>query len=194
MYLSTFVPVYSVRTITLFTLFGLKTTISPKGIVWFLFLVPWPAWSAARALSLSFWEAVAAGVLSTLVMYVFEWVHQLGHSLAARRVGYPMIGVHWGWWLSNSVYPKDEPPLPPRTHIRRALGGFWINLLIGLALAPAAFYLWPRGDLWSWVVAFNSAWNLFVLGLGALTPIDIPGVFTIDGGTIWRYWRESRRK
>ena len=181
------------RTITLFTLFGLKTTISPLGILWFLGLIPFFAWVAARVLPLSFWDAVLAGALSTLVMYVFEWVHQFGHSLAARRAGYPMIGVHWGWWLSSSIYPKDEPPLPPRTHIQRALGGFWINLLIGLALAPAAFYLWPRGDVWAWVAGVAAAWNFFVLGLSALLPIDIPGVFTIDGGTIWRYWRKSQQ-
>jgi len=181
------------RSISLGTLFGLKTTISPLGIAWFLVLIPFFAWVAARALSLSLWDAMVAGSLTTTVMYVSEWLHQLGHSLAARRVGYPMIGVHWGWWLSNSVYPKDEPPLPPRTHIQRALGGFWINLLIGLLLAPLAFYAWPRGGLWAWVAGFTAAWNFFVLGLGALTPIDIPGVFTIDGGTILRYWRESHK-
>jgi hypothetical protein len=43
-----------------------------------------------------------------------------------------------------------------------------------------------------WLVAFTAVYNFFVLGLGALLPIDIPGVFTIDGGTILRYWRERR--
>ena len=64
--------------------------------------------------------------------------------------------------------------------------------MIGILLAPLAFYLWRRGGVLAWVIAFTAVWNFFVLGLGALTPIDIPGVFTIDGGTILRYWRESR--
>ncbi len=181
------------RAFTLGALFSLKTTTSFWGIIWFLILIPWLGWSAARVVSLSFWDAALAGILSTLAMYVGEWAHQLGHARAARRAGYPMIGIHWVWWLSSSIYPKDEPPLPPRTHIQRALGGFWVNVLIGLLLAPLAFYLWPGGGLWAWVFAFSATFNFFVLGLGALLPIDIPGVFTIDGGTIWRYWRESRQ-
>jgi hypothetical protein len=183
-----------VRSITLGAFLGLKTTISPLAIVWFFILIPFTGWLAAWALSLSWAEALVAGTISTVVMYVSEWLHQLGHSLAARRVGYPMIGIHWAWWLSTSVYPKEEPSLPPHIHIQRALGGFWINVAIGVLLAPIAVYLWPGGGLGAWAAGFAAAYNFFILGVGALTPIDIPGVFTIDGGTIWRYWRESQRK
>ena len=184
----------AMRTIILGTFFGLKTTISPMGILWFFLLIPITGALAAWTMSLSFGEAVVAGCLSAMVMYLGEWAHQLGHAMAARRVGYPMSGVHWAWWLSASVYPKDEPPLPPGIHIQRALGGFWINVVIGVLLAPLAWYLWPDGGLWAWVAGFSAAYNFFILGLGALTPIDIPGVFTIDGGTIWHYWRESQKE
>ncbi len=183
------------RSIPLFTLFGLKVTISAFGIVSFLVAVPPIAWLAARPLRvpLTFSQAVLAGTLSAIAMFVFEFIHQWGHSRAARSVGYPMTGIHWHSWFSSGIYPADEPPLPPSVHIRRALGGFWINVLIGLLLAPPAIYFWPCGGGVAWVIAFTSVWNFFVLGLGALLPIDIPGVFTTDGGTILHYWREIKR-
>ena len=177
---------------TLFTLFGLKTTLSPAGAAYFVGAVPVLAWVAAKMLSLAPGAALLAGALSAGLMFVSEWLHQWGHARAARRVGYPMIGTRFGSLLSTSIYPRDEPPLPPQIHIRRALGGFWINLLIGLMLGVLAVYLWPRGGVGGWLAGFGAVYNFFVLGLGALLPIDIPGVFTIDGGTILRYWREGR--
>jgi hypothetical protein len=182
------------KTLTLGTFFGLKTTISFGGIVWFLGLISLCAWGSAAALALSPGAALVAGILSSAVMLVSDFAHQCGHALAARRAGYPMTGVHFQSLFSASQYPPDEPPLPPRIHIQRALGGFWVNVLIGLILTPAAYYFWPGGGVTAWVVAFTALINFFVIGLGALLPIDIPGVFTIDGGTIWRYWRASRKQ
>src|SRR5574337_344294 len=181
------------RTIHLFTLFGLKTTISRVGIVSFLAAILLLALIASALLPLSLLEAVLAGVLSAVVMFVFEWLHQLGHAYAARAVGHPMIGVHYHSFLSASVYPADEPPLPASLHVRRALGGFWINLVIGIFLLPYGFFLWFDGDVRGWIVAFTALYNLFILGLGALVPIDIPGWFTNDGGTLLRLWREGRK-
>ena len=182
------------RSYTLFTLFGLKTTISRLGIVCFLAAVPVSAWLAASALPLSFGAALLAGVLSAAMMFICEWLHQLGHAFAARRVGYPMTGVHWHSLFSMSVYPADEPPLPASVHLRRALGGFWVNLVIGLFLMPYAFFMWFEGGARGWMVAFTAVYNFFVLGLGALLPIDIPGRFTNDGGTLLRLWRERTLK
>jgi hypothetical protein len=100
------------RTIPLFTLFDLKTTISPVGIVSFLVAIPLLALIATAMLPLSFLEALLAGVLSAAVMFVSEWTHQYGHARAARSVGHPMIGVHYHSFLSGSVYPADEVQLP----------------------------------------------------------------------------------
>jgi hypothetical protein len=39
---------------------------------------------------------------------------------------------------------------------------------------------------------FSALYNFVILGLGALFPIDIPGVFTNDGGALYNYWRASQ--
>lgn len=180
------------RAIHLFTLFGLRTTISRLGIVSFLAAILLLTLIATAMLSLSLLEALLAGVFSVVVMFVSEWLHQLGHAFAARAVGHPMIGVHFHSIFGASLYPADEPPLPPSVHVRRALGGFWINVVIGIFLLPYGFFLWFDGGVKGWLVAFTAFYNLFVLGLGALVPIDIPGRFTDDGGTLLRLWREGR--
>ncbi|HTP10251.1 MAG TPA: hypothetical protein VMP08_18485, partial [Anaerolineae bacterium] len=72
---------------------------------------------------------IGSALLGGLIVVVLHWftdlVHQLGHAWAARRTGYPMIGIRFGTYgvLSTSLYPPDEPPLPARIHIRRAIGG-----------------------------------------------------------------------
>ncbi len=52
-----------------------------------------------------------------------QFVHQLGHALAARSTGYPMTGIRYAYGFAHSEYPPDEPPLPDTIHIRRSFGG-----------------------------------------------------------------------
>jgi len=172
----------------------LKITISPLALLLYAAIIPLVAAITRMWLALPASQAIAAGILSMLSMFGFECLHQFGHAWAARSVGYPMIGLHHFSLFSAGLYPKDEPPLPPVTHIRRALGGFWISLLVGLAFGVLALWVWPLSLFWGWIAGFTAAYNFFVLGLGAPLPIDIPGVFTVDGGTILHYCRELQNE
>lgn len=180
------------RSYALFTLLGLETTISTGGIVVYLLSIPVMAWAAARLRPLTPGSALLAGLLTTLVMFASDWLHQWGHARAARRTGYPMIGIRYRSLFSTSQYPADEPPLPARIHVLRALGGFWVNMLAGLLVAPLAFYLWPRGGVAGWLSGFAFVYNFFGGPIASLIPVDLPGVFTNDGGTLLRLWREKR--
>ena len=171
---------------------GLTVTISPLGIASFLAVIPISMVFSIGLGQLDFVSALWAGGVTAIIFFASDWLHQYGHSLAAKWVGQPMQGMHFYTVFSASQYPPDEPTLSPATHIRRALGGFWVNLLIGALLGSAANSLWAAGSGLGWVTAVGAIWNFFVLGLGALLPIDLLGVFTSDGGTIWRYWRQSR--
>lgn len=182
------------RTFKLFSLLGVQTTISPVGLASFGIAVFVLAGVAAALSGLALGEALLAGALGAAVMAVSEWLHQMGHALAARRAGYPMRALHFRSILAVSEYPPDEPELPARLHIQRALGGFWVNLLIGLFLAPYAFFLSFAGGMAAWVVGFAAFYNFVVLGLGALLPIDLPGVLTTDGATLLRYRGRTDRQ
>jgi hypothetical protein len=184
-----------------FRLFGLQVTFAPAAVVGFAALALLAAWLAGWQLDLSAGPALLAGVLSALVFYVSDLLHQLGHALAARRAGHPMAGIHFFHVFSGSVYPRDEPPLPPAVHVRRALGGFWVNLLVGVLCLPVALALYPRGtemlppgpSVLAWVAAFGAVTNLFILGLGALVPLKLPGGGWTDGGTLLHYWRQQQK-
>jgi hypothetical protein len=181
-------------------LLGLYTTLLPVAWLYYLALAAVAAVLAAWLAQLGLGAALLAGVLSALVFFVSEWLHQFGHSLAARWVGRPMLGMKFFSLFSASVYPADEPPLPAGLHVRRALGGFWVNLALGLLCLPAAIALYPRGGeilpagptLAGWVAAFGAVTNLVVLGAGSLVPLKIPGGGYNDGGTVLHYWREAQ--
>ena len=180
------------KSFSLLTLFNIRITVTPLCVVSYLILIPPLTWLGMILRNLSLAEGLIASIFIIDLMFVTENIHQFGHAWAAKSVGYPMIGIRHFSWFSGSIYPKDEPPLPPQTHIKRALGGFWINILIGLALAPLALYLWTLNGVAAFTVAATFVWNFFVLGLGALLPIDFNG-FTVDGGTILKNWREMNR-
>ena len=174
--------------------FGLDVTISRAGLLSYLLLAIVAALLGSLFRGLAPAPAVLAGALTSVIFFLSEMLHQAGHAAAARRVGHPMIGVHVFSLFGGSIYPRDEPHIPPRAHATRALGGFWINVLIGLLLLPLALYLWPRDALWAWVAAVAAFNNLIVLGLGSLLPIAVPGGGggITDGGTLLRLWRERR--
>lgn len=178
----------------------LRTTVAPLAIVSYALLALVLAALAGWFTHLGFGAALLAGALSSVLFFVYEWLHQAGHALAARSVGYPMTGIHFFNLLSASIYPDDEPELTRALHVRRALGGFWVNLVLGFISWPLAAYLFPRGteilppaiSVVAWLAAFSAVVNLLVLGLGALLPIKLPGGGWTDGGTLLFYWREAR--
>jgi hypothetical protein len=66
-----------------------------------------------------------------------QFIHMIGHALAAWAVGYPKSGMVFMYVFAMSLYPPDEPALPHRIHIQRSLGGvvaFALLLIIVLAL------------------------------------------------------------
>jgi hypothetical protein len=173
---------------------GVEITLSPWALVAYLALALVCSMLAAVWRDLTWLGSLQAGAWSAVVFFFSDLAHQYGHYRAGRAVGYPFTRLHFHSIFSACIYPADEPPLPPQTHIRRALGGFWINVLLGGAFLPYAIMIFftEGGDVGAWVILFLVVSNILILGFGALLPIDLPGVFTVDGGTIWRYWRETR--
>jgi hypothetical protein len=171
------------KSISLGTLFGLRLSTLPNaiwatGILWAVL-----AGAGFGLLHLTPFEAVVGGLLAALLHWVGEIWHQLGHAWAARWVGYPMQGVELWWIFGRSLYPSDEPRLPARVHIRRALGGAPASLV--LTLIVGAILLGGRemhGVVYG-LVGFFFWENLLVFTLGAFLPLG----FT-DGSTLLRYW------
>lgn len=172
---------------------GLRLTAHPSAVITLLLM--WAVLSVVGVglLSLPVGAAVVGGLVAAVLHYASELVHQLGHSIAARQTGYPMSGVAFWGPLGLSVYPKDEPALPGRLHIKRALGGPLLSLV--LTVVAGLLYLYASGTftigdaephlapVMTWVSLFFFLDNLLVFTLGAFLPLG----FT-DGSTILRWW------
>lgn len=171
------------KTRTIFTVMGVQVQLTQTGVVgtavlWLLFtLLAW--W----LLPLSVGATIVMGVLFTLLHWLGEWLHQMGHALAARRVGYPMQRIRTWYALAAGLYPKDEPPLPAETHIRRALGGPAMSLFLSVVGAVLVGVLRPLGGIPYYLAVFFALENFFVFFLGAFLPLG----FT-DGSTLLYWW------
>jgi hypothetical protein len=160
----------------------LKLSARPSAIpgsllLWALFFVLGWAVFASPTRALTF------GLLCAIFHWLSELVHNLGHAWSARRTGYPMNGVRFWFIFAQSLYPADEPALPGRIHIRRALGGPATSLLLGCLTGALALLAAPAGGFAWWVLTFLTLDNWLVLGFGAFLPLG----FT-DGSTLLTWW------
>ena len=130
-------------------------------------------------------DVVVGGGLLVLLHYGLEFVHQLGHALAAAQTKHEMTGIHYWLLLARSIYPPDEPRLPAKVHIQRAMGGPIASGILSGVLGILALLLIPVGGLTFEMVVFLFLDNLLVFTLGAFLPLP----FT-DGGTL-KYWRDK---
>jgi fumarate reductase subunit D len=172
------------QNITVGRLYKLDLLITPLWIVCTLLYVALLAWIGANNLGFSPAEAIVGGLVGTAIFWLSELVHQLGHAWAARRIGYPMTGIRFWGLTSTCLYPSDEPTLPAKTHIFRALGGPPVSLITSVLAGVLALALrGAEGGLIGWLALFAFLINFFVLTLGAFLPLG----FT-DGSTLLRYW------
>ena len=154
-----------------------RTAIYGTLLLWALFAILGWLLSADPGAALLF------GLICTVLHWLSELVHQLGHASAARSTGYPMTGVRFWFILGQSLYPDDEPSLPGRVHIRRALGGPAASILFGGLAGLLAWLVYPNNDLIGGVLIILMLDNLLVLGIGAFLPLG----FT-DGSTLLAWW------
>lgn len=162
---------------------GLRLTAGNSAILGFMGVWALTFVVALTALELSSLEAMIGGLICAALHFALELAHQLGHAIAARATGWPMTGIHFWLVLALSRYPSDEPELPGRVHIRRALGGPIASLLLSIPLGLLAGALQPWDATPGWIAAFAFLDCLLFFGIGSLLPLG----FT-DGSTILR-WR-----
>lgn len=164
------------------TFFDLHFSAMPSALIVTILL--WLGFSivAMTWLNLPTSDALIAAFIAVTLHWLSETLHQFGHAFAARRAGYPMIGVRYWGALSTSVYPRDEPALPGTVHIRRALGGPTTSFLVALIAAIVFLALNARDTAW-YLTLFCALENVLVFCLGAFLPLG----FT-DGSTILEWW------
>ncbi|MEP7200653.1 MAG: hypothetical protein ABI874_12605 [Chloroflexota bacterium] len=163
--------------------FDLDVSARPLFIVSTLLLYVVFAVLGVALLGLSVGESLVGALLAVAVHWASELFHHLGHAWAARRTGYPMTGVRLGFLIAASRYPSDEPALPARVHIQRALGGPLFSLLLVPIGALLMFSLRAAGGVAWWLAVLLFLDN----GLNVLQ-LFVPLGFN-DGSTVFTWLR-----
>lgn len=157
-----------------------RTVIPASGGLWVALVI-----YAFYFLHFDMTKSILWGLFAVILHWLSELWHQLGHAEAARRTGYPMESIMLWCLFGASIYPSNEPELPSKIHIRRALGGPLASLLLAAVMAVVVFALRPGGPLVLNLARFVLVENIFVFSLGTLLPLG----FT-DGSTLRHHLRK----
>ena len=154
-------------------------------ISWFIIfgLVIWTLATGFPA----YWELtvrIAAAVIAGLLFFASVLLHELAHSVIARRNNIPVGAITL--FVFGGVAQIAEEPREPGMEFRIAAAGPLISVVFGCALWGLSFLLPPGAEVIRAVVSWLG-WINLVLGVFNLTP-----AFPMDGGRILRaaiWWR-----
>jgi Zn-dependent protease/CBS domain-containing protein len=181
------------RRITLFRMLGFAVR---ADLSWFIIVIL-VTWSLATAVfpqlyegleTRAYWLMAAAGAL---VLFLSIIIHELSHSLVARRYGIPMKGITL--FIFGGVAEMDDEPQTPKAELLMAVAGPVASVVIAVAFiaiaAAGAFLGWRREILG--VFQYVGVTNL-ILAVFNMLP-----AFPLDGGRVLRsllWWRTGNLK
>lgn len=170
------------KRITLFRLFGFAIRLDAS---WFIILVLL-VWTLAVGVFQRRYPGLPAphywimGIIGALALFASVIVHELFHSLVARRFGLPMKGITL-FVFGGVAEMEDEPP-SARAEFMMAIAGPVASVLIGLL-----FYLLYRvGSALDWPVQVQGIMGYLFFINWVLAVFNMLPAFPLDGGRVLR--------
>jgi Zn-dependent protease len=169
------------RKFKLFSLFGFDISID---LSWFLIL-GLVIWSLASGLFPSLYPDLSVttywvmGTVAALLLFLSVLVHELSHSLMARKHGLEIGGIRL--FIFGGVSEMTEEPEDPKAEFRIAIVGPITSVIIAgifylLTLLPVEQWSTPTAAILSYLAILNLALAIFNI---------VPG-FPLDGGRVLR--------
>ncbi|MCX7621510.1 MAG: site-2 protease family protein [Acidimicrobiales bacterium] len=159
----------------------------PVGINWSVVLVLWLlAWSLAQDVFPSVapgyenWSYWSVAIGSALVFLGSLVLHELGHSLVARRAGVAVRSITL--WLFGGVAQFENDTTSPKAEARVAAAGPAVSLALAVLFAVVAEAIFALSL--SEVVAVGLVWLSFINGV--LAVFNLIPAFPLDGGRVLR--------
>jgi Zn-dependent protease len=133
-------------------------------------------WSLFIALGLMAWSFGSwSGLVMAVLLFGSILLHELGHSLVARRRRIAIEGIELH--LFGGVAKMTAPPRSPKDEIAIAIAGPLVSLALAGAFLGGAFALGPAAPTWlGWIGGVN-----LLLGVFNLLP-----ALPMDGGRVFR--------
>jgi Zn-dependent protease len=170
--------------IKLFTIFGIPVDINATWLIAFA-IITWSLATTAYPSFFEFWstsEYWIAGVITTLLLFVSVFAHELGHSVVALSQGLRVSGITL--LLFGGVSKIEGEASRPRNEFFMAFAGPAVSLIIGVVLVGWWIGFGPIYEkdvkLYHGVLFFTGWMNILVAGFNLL-----PG-FPMDGGRVLR--------
>jgi len=137
-------------------------------------------------------SGLAYGAILTLVLFSIVLLHELGHSLAAKRFGIPVQDIVL--LPIGGIARLSRMPEKPSEELIVALAGPAVNLAFILLLAPVAFFSNGASLLSGRLPSFDSITTPSPLGFAAfllvvntsLLLFNLIPAFPLDGGRVLR--------
>lgn len=181
------------KSITLFKLLGFEVRIDSSWII-IAFLITWSLAQGVFPLydnTLSTGTYWFLGVIGALGLFGSIILHELSHSLVARKFGLPMKGITL--FVFGGIAEMDEEPPSPKAEFFMAVAGPLASIAIGficIGLMNAGInYAWPSPPIM--VLNYLGVINL-ILAVFNLLP-----AFPLDGGRVLRSllwgWKKNLR-
>jgi len=177
--------------IKLFTISGFDVHVD---LSWFIILIL-ITWSLAVGLfpyllpaqtPATYWTM---GLIGALGLFASIILHELAHSVVARRFGVPMNGITL--FIFGGVAEMSEEPPSPKAEFNLAIAGPLASVAIGLVCYGLSWL----GFAWGWPAPVNAV--LYYLGMinGILVLFNMVPAFPLDGGRVLRSalwkWRNN---
>jgi Zn-dependent protease/CBS domain-containing protein len=173
------------RSIHLFTIFGFAVRLDPS---WFIMAVLWTSTLADdNGMFKGFSPAVrwGMGAAGTLGLFASVVVHELAHSLVARRFGISMRGITL--FIFGGVAEMSSEPPSPKAEFWVAAAGPAMSFAIGFAGLGVS----SLGRIGDWPPALMAVVSYLALANLVLALFNLVPAFPLDGGRIFRsiLWR-----
>jgi Zn-dependent protease/CBS domain-containing protein len=118
------------------------------------------------------------GLAAAIGLFVGVVLHELGHSLTARRYGFPIESITL--WLFGGIASFSEMPEDWRQELNIAVAGPIVSILVGVA-SYALFVVTPESlDGARFVLGYLAVLNV------ALAIFNMLPAFPMDGGRVLR--------
>jgi Zn-dependent protease/CBS domain-containing protein len=125
---------------------------------------------------------LALGLLAAVGLFAGVVLHELGHSVVAIRLGYPIDSITL--WLFGGVASLTEMPEDWRHELVIAVAGPLVSVALGV-VSLGAFALAPTGGSLAAVSVTFLLGYLAMMNLGLAAFNMLPG-FPMDGGRVLR--------
>ena len=174
------------RTVTLFKMFGFAVRVDASWLIIAVLIT----WTFASLLfphyhpGLSHFEYWMMGIAGSLLLFASIIVHELAHSLVARRSGLEMKGITL--FIFGGVAEMEREPPSAKAEFQMAIAGPLTSVAVGIVffvLASGMHGVWP--DAVIGVLSYLAILN-WILAAFNMVP-----AFPLDGGRVLRsiLWR-----